>query len=512
MANVATLTAKMVMDVSGFSSGASKAIGYVNQLKGGIGSLSASMAAGAAGGLAMAGAMATLNAGLSAVTSVANAAKDALMWGAELAADQEQAQVAFTTMLKSGTAATEMLQKLEKFATATPFDFPQVRNSAKSLLAMGVASKDIQPSLQTLGEIASGVGVPLEQLSMVFGQVKTAGRLMTQDMNQFTSAGIALPKALAKELGIADTEVRKFVESGKVSFKTFQNALIGLAESDFAGGMEKQSRTALGAMSTLKDQAGGLFKDLATGIGEQFKTTEWINDLAGFLGYVREKWGPALIGAFTALTNTLDTALTPLRIGLAHLMRSMATLESLRGSIFKGTVSEDTLGAGGAENAAMLNMGANAISGNTIGQSASKLQAFFKANSIAPEGAAGLKTSRIADLGKSIGSGVMGGIVGGLMGAGANIGNMAVGGAKSLVRSVLTPDAQQEQKSTGALAVGSSEAFSAIIRAMTGRDQNKPAERTAKAAEAAEKLLGEAVKFLGKLADDAGGVVNAFSG
>lgn len=506
MANVATLTAKMVMDVAGFMSGANKAIGTVNQLKG-------SMAAGAAGGLAMAGSMAVLNAGLSILTATANAAKSALMWGAELAADQEQAQVAFTTLLHSGTAATAMLKDLEKFATATPFDFPQVRTAAKTMMAMGIAAKDVQPSLKTLGEIASGVGVPLEQLSMVFGQVKSAGRLMTQDMNQFTSAGVQLPKALAAELGIATTAVRKFVETGKVDFRTFQNALVRLAETDFAGGMVAQSKTALGALSTLKDQAGGIFKDIATGLGERIGVTEWINDFAGFLGYIREEWTPGLTGAFITLGNDLINAFEPVRIMLAQTLRSIAMVDRFVTSSLKGTVSEGAFGNG--EVAFAADMGAAQLESGYIREQLARAQAGMKAVAKPIDPGEGLKKSfdPFADALKGFNRLFVGSGTKGTMRAVGNVfEDLGFAGGR-VADKFRSRGGAQPQQSTGALVAGSSEAFSAIIRAMTGRDKEETAKKSLKTLEAIEAALSVTKDAIVKAITDGGaGVVNAFPG
>lgn len=64
--------------------------------------------------------------GLSAATAVL-ATKKAL----GLAADLETTTVAFTTMLGSGEAAKKMLEDIQKFAAATPFEMPGLQGAAK---------------------------------------------------------------------------------------------------------------------------------------------------------------------------------------------------------------------------------------------------------------------------------------------------------------------------------------------------------------------------------------------
>jgi hypothetical protein len=48
-----------------------------------------------------------------------------------------------------------MLSELSEFAKKTPFELVGIRQNAKQLLAMGIASKDIIPTLKALGDVSS---------------------------------------------------------------------------------------------------------------------------------------------------------------------------------------------------------------------------------------------------------------------------------------------------------------------------------------------------------------------
>lgn len=48
-----------------------------------------------------------------------------------------------------------MLQNLSDFAAKTPFELPEVRQNAKQLLAMGVSTENVIPTLKALGDVAS---------------------------------------------------------------------------------------------------------------------------------------------------------------------------------------------------------------------------------------------------------------------------------------------------------------------------------------------------------------------
>ena len=195
------------------------------------------------------------------------------------AADNEQLAISFTTMLGSAEKAKVLMGELEQFAAATPFSQEEVVTASKQLLAFGVTAEDIQPTLTQLGDLAAGIGAPVGDLAYLFGTAKAQGRLFMADVNQFSSRGIPMIEALAATMGVAQTDVRKLIEEGKVGFPEMQQALAYLTGegSKFGGLMDAQSASLSGLFSTLKDNAMIALRT----IGEQFITTFDLKKLIG---------------------------------------------------------------------------------------------------------------------------------------------------------------------------------------------------------------------------------------
>ena len=59
------------------------------------------------------------------------------------AAQMEQTEKAFTTLLKSADLAKDFLAELERFAAATPFELPGLLNASKRLLAFGFSAQQV---------------------------------------------------------------------------------------------------------------------------------------------------------------------------------------------------------------------------------------------------------------------------------------------------------------------------------------------------------------------------------
>ena len=168
----------------------------------------------------------------------------------------EQSEIAFTTLLKSGEKAKLFLEELSQFAARTPFTLPGIEQSAKQLLAVGIETGKVLPTLKALGDVSSGLSVPLERLILNYGQVRTQNKLTGREMKDFAVAGVPLLEILANQFGKSRAEITEMVSKGKVGFKDVERAFISMTSEGgrFANLMDKQSRSLFGLLSNLKDQ------------------------------------------------------------------------------------------------------------------------------------------------------------------------------------------------------------------------------------------------------------------
>lgn len=209
------------------------------------------------------------------------------------AAEQEQLEIAFTTMLGSATKAKDLIGDLQDFAKATPFGMDQVVPAGKQLLAFGVEAENIQETLRRLGDLSAGVGANIGDMAYLFGTAKAQGRLFMADVNQFSNRGIPIIEALAATMGVATTDVRKLVEEGKVGFPEMQAAIEHLTDegSKFGGLMEAQSASLAGMWAALQDSIGMSLATIGRAIVEAFDLKPKV---AGALEWV-EKFAEGLV-------------------------------------------------------------------------------------------------------------------------------------------------------------------------------------------------------------------------
>jgi len=217
----------------------------------------------------------------------------------DAAADFEQSQISFTTMLGSAEEAEILLAKLAKFAAKTPFSLKGVEKTSKQLLAMGGATKkNMIPVLKALGDVSAGLSVPIERLAYNYGQVASQGKLTGKELKDFAIAGVPLIGQLAKQLGKSRTEIQKMVSAGKIGFDDVEQAFRDMSSEggQFNDLMDKQSKSLNGMISNLGD-AWELFLR-----GEGAALLDWGKKFIGFATHVVENILPKWIIFIKALS------------------------------------------------------------------------------------------------------------------------------------------------------------------------------------------------------------------
>lgn len=186
----------------------------------------------------------------------------------KMAADVETLGVQFRVLTGSAETAAALMADIKTFAAETPFESGEIADAARSLVAFGTPASQAVDTLRMLGDVASGVGMPLGELSEIYGKAQVQGRLFGEDINQLTGRGIPIISALAKTMGVAESEVKKLVESGAVGFPQLQTAFQSMTAEggQFNGLMSQLSTTTSGKFSTFIDNVKQLGVTIGTAL------------------------------------------------------------------------------------------------------------------------------------------------------------------------------------------------------------------------------------------------------
>lgn len=188
------------------------------------------------------------------------AAKQAFLDPISVADAYSSAKISFSTLLGKNQGQ-QMMDDLDLFAKATPFNTTNVISNAQKMLAMGWNAEDILKDMRILGDAAAATGKldqGLESIVRAMSQIKTKGRLSTEELNQLAEAGIAAKAMLAEQLGYGtgDTGIAKMTEDLEDGNIASDKAIAALLEGmkKYEGMMDSMANeTVEGLWSQMKD-------------------------------------------------------------------------------------------------------------------------------------------------------------------------------------------------------------------------------------------------------------------
>jgi len=252
---------------------------------------------------------------------------------AKLGMENEKASVSFEVLLQSADKAKKMLGEINKYADKTPYERMGLRDAAKMMLGFGIAEEKIMPNLKMLGDIAGGDKEKMNQLTLAFSQMSSAGKLNGQDLLQMINAGFNPLNEISKMTGKSIGTLRKEMEKGQISSQMVEEAFKHATSAGgiFYGMTERMGKTLGGRISTLVDSFKNRLLDLYQIIGPILSTSvdgltklldllatpvSWlVKGFANFFGALKD--GNPFIWASVAAMSAFTIALQAHAIGIA---------------------------------------------------------------------------------------------------------------------------------------------------------------------------------------------------
>lgn len=228
----------------------------------------------------------------------------------EATGKMQQLQVALSTILQDKSKTDQLIADIVQFAAKTPFNLDDVATGAKQLLAYGSSADNVVNELSMLGDVASGLQIPIGQLIYLYGTLRTQGRAMTVDIRQFAGRGIPIYEELAKVLGVSKDQVGELVKEGKVGFKEVEQAFKNMTSEGgkFANLMESSAGTWPQRLSNIEDtlfqkmnEFGNKYKEVFEfGIGTAEDLVESLDDVLSVMGGLIAAYGTYKAALITA--------------------------------------------------------------------------------------------------------------------------------------------------------------------------------------------------------------------
>ena len=257
-----------------------------------------------------------------------------------LADSYSSAQIGFSTLLGQ-EAGQAMMDDIDEFAAATPFKTSNVISNVQKMMAYGWDADRVISDMKTIGDAAAATGKGdegLESIVYALSEIRSKGKLSTQELNQLASAGIKAKQYLAEGLGYGTDDaglqaLAKDLEGGAIGAnQAVELILQGMKEFD--GMMDKTAN------------------ETVEGLWGQIEDTFEIN--------IFRKWGQGLqdgakkgLGAIVSLLDTSEEGLERLGELLYNLGKEISnwaadklanTVEKIQEITASDTFKEASLG------------------------------------------------------------------------------------------------------------------------------------------------------------------------
>lgn len=248
-------------------------------------------------------------------------ATSAVFKSVQLASEAELLSASFEVLLGSAQQAQKTLGDLRTFALETPFQLPEIVESAKQMVAFGEEADSLVPTMRLLGEVSGGLQIPLKELAYLYGTLRAQGRAYTVDIRQFAMRGIPIYLELAKALGLVAANAKrldretyqrldKMIEQGAVDFTMVEKAFQRMTGpgGQFFGQLEKQSKTVIGLFNAMREEVDTALKTIGNTLIEGLNLKEVIRQVSALAQGVNqflEGLSPRVRGVMLAVAGLL---------------------------------------------------------------------------------------------------------------------------------------------------------------------------------------------------------------
>ena len=203
--------------------------------------------------------------------------------GIQFNSTMESNRMALEQFLGSTQAADRFLNQLFETAKRGPFQFTQITEAARKLLAFEFTKGEATETLDAISDSVAALGGSadvIDRVVIAMGQIQAKGRVQGDELLQLAEAGIPAYQILRDELGLTADQVKNIGDAGITADQAIRALTDGM-EDRFGGAAERQAKTFAGQMSTLQDNFQQMMGGMTEGLYSEMK--EWlpvVNDTA----------------------------------------------------------------------------------------------------------------------------------------------------------------------------------------------------------------------------------------
>lgn len=185
-----------------------------------------------------------------AANSIADATRS--LWDFNVALDYMH--VTYSALFGDTKVASDFMAALQEHSVETIFDYQNLADASKKLLAYGIEYENlmfIMEGLTNLGAM-SGDSAALDRIALALGQIYTKGKLSAEEMRQLANAYIPITEILQDKFGLTGEDLKR-VGDLNLPASDVINAIVDYANENFGSVGDAAMYTITGLQNRIVD-------------------------------------------------------------------------------------------------------------------------------------------------------------------------------------------------------------------------------------------------------------------
>lgn len=188
----------------------------------------------------------------------------------EVTAQFELQRISLGAILQDQNKANQLFSEIKSFALKSPVSILDLTKYTKQLAAYKIGYDELFETTKRLTDVSVGLGVSMDRIILMYGQIRATGYLRASEVRQATEAGIPLVEELAKKLSEANGElvtasqVLDMISKRQISFEMVKEVFEDMTNAGgiFYNMQEKQGNTLYGLWAKLGDAASVMYSEI----------------------------------------------------------------------------------------------------------------------------------------------------------------------------------------------------------------------------------------------------------
>ena len=188
----------------------------------------------------------------------------------EVTAEFELQRTSLAAILQDQGKATQIFSQIKTFALKSPVSIFDLTKYTKQLAAYKIGFDELFDTTKRLADVSVGLGVSMDRIILLYGQIRATGYLRASEVRQATEAGIPIVESLASKLSkmngelVTAKDVMEMISKRAITFDMVKDVFQDMTS---AGGLffnmqEKQGNTLYGLWAKLGDAASIMYDSI----------------------------------------------------------------------------------------------------------------------------------------------------------------------------------------------------------------------------------------------------------